>query len=175
MAGRPLRPATDHRLGRPLPHQPANRPQDPPRAPIRAFLTAPTAQPAYAELPHVSAGYSPPKGRFPTCYAPVRHGAGVPPSPSDLHALGTPPALILSQDQTRHHLPHATCRAPPGTTSTSAMLITPEPAPRASALLHLRHQLTPGHPPRVPHDQLASLLRCACRHHHSNGAATLPC
>ena len=33
MADHPLRPATDHRLGRPLPHQLANRPQAPPKAP----------------------------------------------------------------------------------------------------------------------------------------------
>jgi hypothetical protein len=32
VAGRPLRPATDHRLGEPSPHQPANRPQAPPQA-----------------------------------------------------------------------------------------------------------------------------------------------
>ncbi len=32
VADRPLRPATDHRLGGPLPHQLANRPQAPPKA-----------------------------------------------------------------------------------------------------------------------------------------------
>jgi hypothetical protein len=46
-----------------------------------------------------------------TCSSAVRHGGAEAP-PSDLHALGTPPALILSQDQTRqwwlesNHLAH---------------------------------------------------------------------
>jgi hypothetical protein len=31
------------------------------------------AQRPHAVLPHVSMGYSPPKGRSPTCYSPVRH------------------------------------------------------------------------------------------------------
>ena len=56
----------------------------------------------YAELPAVSHGYPPPQGRLPTCYAPVRRAAPPKGSALDLHALGTPPALILSQDQTLH-------------------------------------------------------------------------
>jgi hypothetical protein len=56
----------------------------------------------YAELPAVSHGYPPPQGRLPTCYAPVRRAAPPKRSAPDLHALGTPPALILSQDQTLH-------------------------------------------------------------------------
>ena len=56
----------------------------------------------YAELPAVSHGYPPPQGRLPTCYAPVRRAAPPKGSARDLHALGTPPALILSQDQTLH-------------------------------------------------------------------------
>ena len=35
------------------------------------------------------------------CYAPVRHSLPVGRT-FDLHVLRTPPALILSQDQTRH-------------------------------------------------------------------------
>ena len=53
-------------------------------------------------MPAVSRGYPPPRGRLPTCYAPVRHVTPPKGGPSDLHALGTPPALILSQDQTLH-------------------------------------------------------------------------
>src|SRR5437867_3307151 len=43
VADHPLRPATDRRLGGPLPHQLANRPRTPPRAPSlpRALLTLP--------------------------------------------------------------------------------------------------------------------------------------
>ena len=60
-------------------------------------------KPAYAVLTRVSAGYPPPSGRSPTCYSPVRHSVGPEgPTPSDLHVLGTPPAFVLSQDQTRH-------------------------------------------------------------------------
>jgi hypothetical protein len=102
VAGRPLRPATDHRLGKPLPHQLANRPQAPPRAGLLPFFSTPLESRTYAELPAVSHGYPPPQGRLPTCYAPVRRAAPPKGSALDLHALGTPPALILSQDQTLH-------------------------------------------------------------------------
>ncbi len=46
---------------------------------------------------------SPTGGQVPTCYSAVRHSpaeAGA----FDLHALGTPPAFVLSQDQTRHRM-----------------------------------------------------------------------
>ena len=103
MAGRPLRPATDHRLGRPLPPQLANRPRAPPKASPKTLCSRQaTPGRAHAELPRVSAGYPPPLGRSPTCSAPVRHVSPPKETPSDLHALGTPPALILSQDQTLH-------------------------------------------------------------------------
>ena len=56
----------------------------------------------YAVLAPVSRGYPPLEGRLVTCYSPVRHFthplAGT--FSFDLHVLGTPPALILSQDQT---------------------------------------------------------------------------
>ena len=71
----------------------------PSRAP---FLTPPTGERAYAELPLVSEGYPPPRGRLPTRSSPVRHVSAPKGAPSDLHALGAPPALILSQDQTLH-------------------------------------------------------------------------
>jgi hypothetical protein len=106
VADRPLRPATDRRLGRPLPHQLANRA----RAPLQAggpkippFNNCHHAVPLrYAVLASLSKRYSPPKGRLPTCYSPVRHSTRGPKPPFafDLHVLGTPPALILSQDQT---------------------------------------------------------------------------
>ena len=55
----------------------------------------------HAVLPPVSRGYPAPLGRLPTRYSPVRcsctpEGA----LPLNLHVLGTPPAFILSQDQT---------------------------------------------------------------------------
>ena len=55
----------------------------------------------YAVLASLSGRYPPLEGRSPTCYSPVRHSV-VPCGTTafDLHVLGTPPALILSQDQT---------------------------------------------------------------------------
>ena len=55
----------------------------------------------HAVLAPLSGCYPPLEGRSPTCYSPVRHS--VTPCGAtafDLHVLGTPPALILSQDQT---------------------------------------------------------------------------
>src|ERR1700730_4129943 len=67
VADHPLRPATDRRLGRPLPHQLANRTKAPPQA-------------TCAFDPQVSCGISasfqalsPPHGQIPTRYSPVRH------------------------------------------------------------------------------------------------------
>ena len=56
----------------------------------------------YAVLAHLSVCYPPQRGRLPTCYSPVRHCTHRPkPTFSfDLHVLGTPPAFVLSQDQT---------------------------------------------------------------------------
>jgi hypothetical protein len=54
---------------------------------------------AYAVLPGRWAGYPPRRGRSLTCYAPVRRWP-TEVSPLDLHVLSTPPAFVLSQDQT---------------------------------------------------------------------------
>ena len=59
----------------------------------------PTA--VHAVLPPVSRGYPPLLGRLPTRYSPVRRSCTPEGAlPLDLHVLGTPPAFILSQDQT---------------------------------------------------------------------------
>src|SRR5258705_13130406 len=57
---------------------------------------------SYPVLAHLSVGYPRLEGRLPTCYSPVRRFTqGVAPLFSrDLHVLGTPPAFVLSQDQT---------------------------------------------------------------------------
>src|SRR5690606_14518249 len=67
----------------PFPHRPCD-PQD------------------HAVLARVSPGYPPHRVRLLTCYSPVRRSARHPKAPSshDLHVLGTPPAFVLSQDQT---------------------------------------------------------------------------
>ncbi len=56
----------------------------------------------YAVLAAVSSCYPPVQGRFPTRYSPVRHSVTSPKKGAsfDLHVLSTPPAFILSQDQT---------------------------------------------------------------------------
>ena len=101
LADHPLRPATRRRLGRPLPHQQADRPQAHPEA-ICTFRepTRPSAS---------TSGISPPFDElFPTsgqvAYVLLNRSplAWRPKSPCslDLHTLGTPQAFVLSQDQT---------------------------------------------------------------------------
>src|SRR6266446_2899355 len=69
-------------------------------APCGALL--PRLEEAYAVLSTISRRYSSPGGRFPR----VTHPSATPSlrreRAFDLHVLGTPPAFILSQDQTRH-------------------------------------------------------------------------
>ena len=58
---------------------------------------------SHAVLAVVSNCYPPVVGRLLTCYSPVRHYASkskLPSAPFDLHVLSTPPAFVLSQDQT---------------------------------------------------------------------------
>ena len=106
MAVHPLRPATDRRLGRPLPHQLANQTQAHP-LPINLWPIAHVNYWHYEVLIIVSNGYPSAKGRLPTRYSPVRRSpfplsteVSIRNFPLDLHVLGTPPAFILSQDRT---------------------------------------------------------------------------
>ena len=62
---------------------------------------APCGAHGYAVLAGVSSCYPPHRGRLPMYYSPVRHSSSEEDS-FDLHVLGTPPAFILSQDQTLH-------------------------------------------------------------------------
>ena len=71
MAVRPLRPATDRRLGEPLPRQLPNRTRGHP-VPPEFFTQSHAASCAYAVLAAVSGCYPPVRGRFPTRYSPVR-------------------------------------------------------------------------------------------------------
>ena len=109
MADHPLRPATHRRLGRLLPPQLANRPHPRPSAPAcsqrPAFLLGMTPG-AYAVFNPLSRDYPPPSVRSGTWSSPVCHATCAPKGPfaSDLHVLSTPPAFVLSQDQTLHLL-----------------------------------------------------------------------
>ena len=106
MADHPLRSATDRRLGEPLPHQPANQTQVHP-IPINLWLYDHVITQFYEVLITVSSGYPSVWGRLPTRYSPVRRFPQILFDESqilrfslDLHVLNTPPAFILSQDQT---------------------------------------------------------------------------
>ena len=60
---RPLRPATDRSLGRPLPYQLANRPQPPPPAPLPALLPGACAPGTLCGISSTFAGLSPTEGQ----------------------------------------------------------------------------------------------------------------
>jgi hypothetical protein len=102
VAGRPLRPATRLSLGEPLPHQLADRP----RAHHKVLgLTIPSF-----ELAFTSGISSPFSELFQALWqithvlhtlAPLRHpNIATRMSAFDLHVLSTPPAFVLSQNQT---------------------------------------------------------------------------
>ena len=102
MAGRPLRPATRRSLGEPLPHQQADRPRVHPQ-PKKSFQPTRCLASSYPVLATVSDCYPRDEGRLLTCYSPVRHSCTPEGAlPFDLHVLSTPPAFVLSQDQTLH-------------------------------------------------------------------------
>ena len=86
VAGRPLRPATDRRLGEPLPHQLANRAS---AAPIARGLAIPRFHPQVScGISHPFEQLSPTTGHVPMYYSPVRHsppGSKLPVLPFDLH------------------------------------------------------------------------------------------
>ena len=99
MAVHPLRPATRRRLGEPLPHQLADRARAPPPAHLCFNLSA------YGVLASASRRCPPLKDSFSCCTHPSATPYAIPcyhfMTPSfNLHVLRTPPAFILSQDQT---------------------------------------------------------------------------
>ena len=105
VAGRPLRPATRHCLGKLLPHQQADRPrvhQKAPGCPGFSFsrmssittcgINSPFGElsPTFRQIAHVLLTLAPLDiPRIATKYTPF-----------DLHVLSTPPAFVLSQNQT---------------------------------------------------------------------------
>src|SRR3954464_7408321 len=92
--------ATRRRLGRPTPPQQADRPRAHPR-PKNLSTHTPCGARSYPVLAPVSEGYPKVQGRLLTCYSPVRRSSTPKRAfPLDLHVLSTPPAFVLSQDQT---------------------------------------------------------------------------
>ena len=190
MADHPLRPATDHRLGRPLPHQPANRPQVP-RAPIRrSFLTNPTRSasvsgithrfrwlpPCARQLPHAFLTRPPrerPEGR-PVRLACIRHAASVDPEPGS----NSPPMCACLRSLPCHRSPPA-----PGTGPLCSHLVwlgslaLPRSSPTATSPLRDRdRQAAPTDRKRLlrlPHTTSVAchLSRCYRR---SAGSRSLP-
>ena len=110
MAVQPLSPATDRRLGGPLPRQPANQTRGHLEA-INLWHKDHATPMLHAVLAVVSNCCPPLQGRFLTRYSPVRHFPLHPLSENsfsrfsfDLHVLSTPPAFVLSQDQTLYKI-----------------------------------------------------------------------
>jgi hypothetical protein len=105
VAGRPLRPATRHSLGEPLPHQLADRP--------RAHQRAPGC-PGFGPVKMTSqatCGINSPFGELSPTLRQIAHvlrtltplniiDIATNNAPFDLHVLSTPPAFVLSQNQT---------------------------------------------------------------------------
>ena len=107
VADHPLRPATRHRLGRLLPHQLADRTQthpsaggcphfwlqkSPPVVSSGISTSFPELSPSERQIIYVLLPRSP----LAVCNIATINNS------FDLHVLGTPPALVLSQDQTLH-------------------------------------------------------------------------
>ena len=106
VAGRPLRPATRHSLGEPLPHQLADRP--------RAYRQAPgLAVPSFSRriAPASVSRISAPFGALCQTSRKITHvlhtlspllrfRIATNSQSFDLHVLSTPPAFVLSQNQT---------------------------------------------------------------------------
>ncbi len=69
----------------------------------KTFHHTPCGARSYPVLITVSGGYPKVGGRLLTCYSPVRRSSTTEVAfPLDLHVLSTPPAFVLSQDQTLH-------------------------------------------------------------------------
>src|SRR5690606_18767356 len=70
------------------------------------FHPPPCGGRSYPVLDPVSQAYPSVRGRLLTCYSPVRRSSTPEGAfPLDLHVLSTPPAFVLSQDQTLHEMP----------------------------------------------------------------------
>src|SRR5690625_641262 len=74
-----------------------------------SFIASSCEKAPHSVLAHVSVSYPKLTGRLPTCYSPIRRSFHTRPPEGfcmipalDLHVLGTPPAFVLSQDQTLH-------------------------------------------------------------------------
>ena len=108
MADHPLRPAIHRSHGEPLPHHPANGTQAHPCAISRQVATPLTTYPCGSAA---SSGISSDFSKLSRSQGQVAYALLTRPPvyshtevrfPLDLHVLSTPPAFVLSQDQTLH-------------------------------------------------------------------------
>src|ERR1700679_3321661 len=103
VAGRPLRRATHRCLGEPLPHQQANGPRGHPDAEAEASFPIAVVRPrGLFGISPSFLGLSQSSGQV-THVLLTRSRLCPRPKPGSslhLHVLGTPPAFVLSQDQT---------------------------------------------------------------------------
>jgi hypothetical protein len=136
VADHPLRPATDRRLGRPLPHQLPNRTQAAPKA---HYCFVP--QDICGISPSFP-GLSPTSGHIPTRYSPVRRCHCW---PRDLHVLSMPPAFTLSQDQTLRFIHHHQAQNPAAAPNHPALTLSPTNFPTTP-----RTPDTKPSPPKAP-------------------------
>ena len=102
----PLRPATRQSLGRPSPHQQADRPRAHPPPKHHKSESFPATPCGTARTPRISHPFkrlSRSEGQVTHVLltrSPLTHPAKNKADPFDLHVLSTPPAFVLSQDQT---------------------------------------------------------------------------
>ena len=106
VAAHPLRPATRHRLGGPSPHQQADRPRAHPPPKHHNDESFPTSPCGPTGTPRISRPFKrlSRRGGQVAHVILTRSPLNPPPEketgPFDLHVLSTPPAFVLSQDQT---------------------------------------------------------------------------
>ena len=138
MADHPLRPATDHRLGRPLPHQQANPTRAPPLA-----INLSRISPAYAVLAEVSLGYPPQEGRFPRATHPCATRGPGEPKPRVRLACVKHAASVRSEPGSNSHVQSQQTHHPNRTAGPSLQARPPHRDQTQRAIKRSRDTLTP--------------------------------
>ena len=124
-------------------------------------------------LPPVSRSYPQPYGRLVTHYSPVRHSHHQTKAqwiPFDLHVLSTPPAFVLSQNQTLHTKVESPTQAHKKIKKQRAK---PHPTTKQSAASH-KQTPTPHHPNRQHNMSILLAIKNPTKNHtppHKQSAA----
>ena len=157
MTAHPLRPATRQSLGRPSPHQQADRPRahPPPKQPkpVESFQTHPCEQARTPRISHPFKRLSRSEGQV-THVLLTRSPLTPPPKkkqgPFDLHVLSTPPAFVLSQDQTLQK--NQKTNHTPTQTTKKATKISTQPIPTSPENQSRPNNQKPTPPPSASHN-----------------------